>query len=144
MSRLYHTNNLLLSVVLILRQFFHGRPWISPLIQSISTELDIIIHVIASQSFRHCDVINNRLWGHKNNVNRLSETRGPCVKIIVLIVSYGFVNSCVILFFSYPRCFATREIDTKKTLSWAQKKFATRESTSFSIYVSRYPKVVLN
>ena len=34
----------------------------------------------------------------------------------------------------FPRCCATREINTKITLSWAHKQFATRVHTIFSIY----------
>ena len=45
----------------------HDRPWISPWIKSISIELDIIIHVIASQLSRYCDVISNRLWRHRHD-----------------------------------------------------------------------------
>ena len=33
----------------------------------------------------------------------------------------------------FPRCFATREINTKITLSWALKRFVTRLHTLFSI-----------
>ena len=35
----------------------------------------------------------------------------------------------------FPRCFATREINTKITLSWALKRFVTRVHTLFSIYL---------
>ena len=34
----------------------------------------------------------------------------------------------------FPRCFATQEINTKITLSWALKQFVTRVHTLFSIY----------
>ena len=34
----------------------------------------------------------------------------------------------------FPRCFATREINTKITLLWALKQLITRVHTSFSIY----------
>ena len=34
----------------------------------------------------------------------------------------------------FPRCFATREINTKITLWWALKRFVTRVHTLFSIY----------
>ena len=64
--------------------FLHDRPWIPPWIKSISNELDISIHLIASQFSGHCDVINNRLWRHQQNENRASETPGWCVKIIML------------------------------------------------------------
>ena len=57
-------------------------------------ELDITIHVIASQLCGHCDVISSRLWRHQQNKNRASETRGGCVKLFVFIVIYGFVMSC--------------------------------------------------
>ena len=45
----------------------HDRLWISPWIKSISNELDITIHVIASQLSGHCDPISNRLWRHQQN-----------------------------------------------------------------------------
>ena len=64
--------------------FLHDRPWISPWIKSISNELDIAIHVIASQLSGQCDVIGNRLWRHQLNENWVSETRKRCVKIVVL------------------------------------------------------------
>ena len=62
--------------------FLHDRSWISPWIKSISNELDITCHVLASQLPGHCDVIANRLWRHQQNVKRSSETRGWCVKIL--------------------------------------------------------------
>ena len=58
--------------------FLHDRPWISSWIKSISNELDVTIHVIASQLSGPCDVISNRLWRHQQNENRASETRGRC------------------------------------------------------------------
>ena len=99
--------------------------------------------MIASQLPGHCDdVISNRLWRHQQNKNRASETRGRCVKLVVFIVIYGFVMSrdepflrsleCYFGIF-FPRCFATREINTKITLSWALKQFVTRVHTLFSI-----------
>ena len=74
--------------------FSHERPWISPWIKLISNELDITIHLIASQLSGDCDVISNRLWRHQQNEHRASETRGRCVKLVVFIVIYGFVMSC--------------------------------------------------
>ena len=74
--------------------FSPDRPWISPWIKSISNELDITIHVIASQLSGHRDVISNRLWRHQQNENPASETRGRCVMIVVFIVICGFVMSC--------------------------------------------------
>ena len=64
--------------------FLHDRPSISPWIKSISNQLDITCHVFASQLSGHCDVIANRLWRHQPNVRRASETRGLCVKILVI------------------------------------------------------------
>ena len=55
--------------------FLHGRPWISPWIKSISNELDIIMHVIASQLSAYCDAISNRLWRHQQNGNRACVAR---------------------------------------------------------------------
>ena len=40
--------------------FLHDRPWILPWIKSISNELDITIHVIASQLSCYCEVISTR------------------------------------------------------------------------------------
>ena len=70
--------------------FLHDWPWISPWILLISNELDIIIHVIAPQLSGHCDVISNRLWRHQQNGNRASETRGRCVKLVIL---FSFIDS---------------------------------------------------
>ena len=53
--------------------FLHDRPWISPWIKSISNELDITFHVIASQLSGHCDVISTRLWRHQQNVQSQTE-----------------------------------------------------------------------
>ena len=74
--------------------FLHDRPWISPWIKPISDELDITIHMIASQLFRYCDVISNQLWRHQPSEDRASKTRGRCVNIVVFIVFYWFVMSC--------------------------------------------------
>ena len=119
--------------------FLHDRPWISPWIKSISNELDITIHVIASQLSRYCDVIINRLWRHQQNEDRASETRGRCVNIVVFIVIHGFVISCK----KSPRCFATREINTKITLSWVLKQFVTRVHTLFNCRYCKYRGAVL-
>ena len=64
--------------------FLHDWPWISSWIKSISNELDITIHVISSQLSGHCDVTSKLLWRHQQNENRARETRGRCVKIVVL------------------------------------------------------------
>ena len=73
--------------------FLNDRLWISTWMISMSNELDIIIHVIASQLSRYCDVISNRLWRHQQKEDRASETRGRCVKTVVFIVIYVFVMS---------------------------------------------------
>ena len=135
-----------------MQYFLHDRPWISPWIKSISNEFDITIHVIASQLSGYSDVINNRLWHHQQNGNPASKARGRCVKLVAFIVICTVVFSCkkennvctrvttcfcthssVILVY-FPRCFATREINTKITLSWALKQFVTRVHTFFSIW----------
>ena len=64
----------------------HERPRLLPWIKSISSELDITNHMMASRLSGYCDVINNRLWRHQQNINLASEPRGRCVKIVVLIV----------------------------------------------------------
>ena len=64
--------------------FLHDRLWILPWIKSISNKLDIIIHVITSQLYGHCDVISNQMWLHQQSVNRTSKTRGRCVQIAIL------------------------------------------------------------
>ena len=128
--------------------FLHDRPWISPWIKSISNELDITCHVFASQLSGHCDVIANRLWRHQQNVLRASETRGWCVKILVLgsfmdslcrvrnkmmyVLLWRTVSGSLECYFGvyYPRCFTTREINAKITLSWALK---TRHSSTYII-----------
>ena len=40
-----------------------------------------------------------------------------------------------------PRCFATRKINTKWTLSWALKKFGIRAHILFSMYLERFEPV---
>ena len=125
--------------------FSHDRRWISPWMKSMSNEVDITIHVIASQLSGHYDVISNRLWRHQRNESRASETRGRCKKIVIFIVIYGLVMSCkewnnVCTFVTncfatfVTNCFATREINTKITLSWALKQFVTRVRTLLSLY----------
>ena len=122
--------------------FLHDRPWISPWIKSISNELNISCHVFASQLSGHCDVIADRLWGHQQNVMRASETRGLCVKILVLAsfmdslcrvrnrIMYVLSSNTRVLFwclFYYKH---------QITLLWVHKQFATRVHTLFSIYSS--------
>ena len=50
----------------------------------ISNGLDITIDVIASQLSDYFNVIGNRLWHQLQNKNRAGETRGWCVKIVIL------------------------------------------------------------
>ena len=115
--------------------FLRNRPWISPWIKSISKELDIIIHVIASQLSRYCDVIRNRLWRHHQNEDRASETRGRCVKIVVLSSFMEYLcrlRNKIIYVLSWQTVsaltrvlFSSLFINTKITLSWALKQFIT-------------------
>ena len=127
--------------------FLHDRPRILPWMKSKSNELDITIHVIASQLSCHCDVISNWLWRHHQNENQASETRRRCVKIkssflspfmdslyrvrneIVYVLSWRTVSALTRALF----CFATWEINTKFTRSWALKQFVTRVLTLFFI-----------
>ena len=124
--------------------FLHDRPWISPWIKSISKELDIIIHVIASQLSRYCDVIRNRLWRHHQNEDRASETRGRCVKIVVLSSFMDYLcrlRNKIISVLSWQTVsaltrvlFSSLFINTKITLSWALKQFITRVHTLVFMY----------
>ena len=101
-----------------------------------------------SQLSGHCEVISNRLRRHQQNVNRASETWDRCVKIVVLSpytdslcrvrnkimnvlswhTDYAHTRIHVVYFLI---CCATREINTRITLSWAHKQFATRIHTWF-------------
>ena len=42
----------------------------------------------------------------------------------------------------FPRCFATREINTKITLSWLLNQFVTRVHTLFSIKSPMFPRLI--
>ena len=81
-------------VIMIYVCFLHDRPWISPWMKPIYNELDITIHVIASQLPCDCGVISNRMWRYLQNEDRASETREWCVKIVVFVIIYGSVISC--------------------------------------------------
>ena len=59
-----------IGTVLYVYLFIHHRPWIWPWIKSISNELDIITHAIASQLSGDGDVISNRLWCNQQNVHQ--------------------------------------------------------------------------
>ena len=70
--------------MVVIRSFMHDRTWISwPWIKSISNELNITFRVIVSRLSGYFDVIANQLWRHQHSVNRASETRRRCVKIVV-------------------------------------------------------------
>ena len=98
--------------------------------------------MLASQLSGHCDVISNRLWRHRQNVNRANETSCRCMKIVFSGI-YGFVMSCkklndvctpvtnclcahssVILVFI---CLVAAQLhnNTTITLEWAHKQFTT-------------------
>ena len=128
--------------------FLHDRLWISSWIKSISNELDITSHMFASQLSGHCDVIANGC--HQQNVKRASETRGLCVNILVLgsfmdslcrgrneimyVLLWRTVYALTrVLFWCLFPLLLRNEINTKITLLWAHKQFATRVHTLFSI-----------
>ena len=106
--------------------------------------------MFASQLSGHCDVIVNRLWCHQQNVKRASETRGWYAKILVFSVIYGFVMSrkkkkycmysCNERFMRSLECYLgvyfKHQLNTKITLSWAHKQFATRVHTLYYIYMA--------
>ena len=118
--------------------------------------------MIASKLSRYCDVIRNRLWRHQWNEDRASETRGWCVKNVFLssfmdslchvnkimyVLSWRTVSAPLECYFCvyFPRCSATREMNTKIILSWALKHFVTRVHTLFAIncdYPKRWPSDV--
>ena len=130
----------------------HGRSWISPWIKSMSSELDITIHVIMSQLSDHCGVISNRFWSHQRDETRASETRGRCVKIVVLSsftdslchvrnkISYVLLwrtvstFTQVLFWYSFPSLLRN-EINTNITLSWEPKQFVTGIHTLLSISI---------
>ena len=134
----------------------HDRPWISPWIKSISNELDIPIHGIASQclvimtsSAIDCDVISSiqtERVRHAIDVRRSSFYSHLWIRSVVQEIKqcmYSrdelFMRSLECYFGIYfPRCCATREINTKITLSWAHKPFATGLHTLFSISVAEF------
>ena len=120
-------------------------------------QINITCHVFASQLSGHCDAIANQLWRHQQNVKRATETRGWCVKILVLAqfmdslchvrnkIMYVLLWRTVyvltrVLFWCLfsPRCCTTREINTKITLSWAHKQFPTWVHTLFSMGSNEY------
>ena len=120
----------------------------------ISDELDITVLMIASQLSGHCDVIRNRLWRHQQYVNRASETRGLCVKTVILSsfmdslccvgsrimyaltswAVYALTRLRVLFWCLFPSLLCNLGINTKITLSWAHRQFATQIHTLFYIY----------
>ena len=115
--------------------FLHDRPWTSPWIKSISNEslFPWSRHnclVIVTSSAIDCYVIG------RTKTERVRY--GDDVKRSSFLSS--FLNSLcrnVQCYFGiyFPRCFATREINIKITLSWALKQFVTRIHTLFSFYI---------
>ena len=112
----------------------------------------MICHVFASQLSGHCDVIADWLWRHQQNIKRASETRGLCVKILVLasfMDSLCRVRNEIMYVLLWRTVYALTQvlfwclfpssvilvfiINTKITLSWAHKQFATRVHTLFSM-----------
>ena len=83
-SKTFWTVYVLTNLVTNNNYILHDRPRVSRWIKSISNELDVVIHVFASQLSGHCDVISNRLWRHQQSENWVSETRERCPKIVVL------------------------------------------------------------
>ena len=109
---------------------------------SISNELDITIHVIASQFFGHCDAISIRLWRHQQNENRASETRGRCEKVVVLssfMYSLCHVRNEIMHVLSWRTVF---ELTHKITFSCALKHFGTWVHIIFSILTHLVTKCV--
>ena len=91
------------------KDFLHDQPWISLWIKWISKELDITIHMITSQLSGYCDVINNQLWRHQQNINPASEAQGWCVKIVVFIIillSLWHVRNEIMYVLSWQTVFA--------------------------------------
>ena len=137
--------------------FLHDQPWISPWKKSISNELDIIIHAIVSQFSGHCDIISNRLWSSAIDCDIISRmkpcewdtgmmckdrhffhnlwTLYPCKKWNNIC---SLTTNCFEYYFGvyFIRCFATWEINTKMTHSWALKQFVTRVHKLFSMCTS--------
>ena len=115
--------------------FLHDRSWISPWIKSISNELDITSHVIASQLSGCCDVINNRLWRHQQNINPASEARVDVWSssfLSSLLSPLCRVRNIIMYVLSWRTVSAlTPEISTKMILSRALKQFGTRVHTLF-------------
>ena len=71
----------------------------------ISNELEIISHALVSQLWR-------RLWRHdQQNVNRASETQGPCVNIDVFIAIYGWMR--YVVYEMFVECLFTNKYQNK-------------------------------
>ena len=131
--------------------FLHDRPLISPWIKLISNELDQFTWschnwlVIATSSAIYCDV-TSRTKTERDTGMMCKDRRFYHICVIfgfklcrvrntIMYVSRDelFVRSLECYFGVYlPRCFATGEINSKITLSWALKQFVTRVHTLFS------------
>ena len=130
------------------RGFLHDRLWISSWIKSIYNELDITCHVFASQFSGHYDVITNRLWRHQQNVKRASVIYGSLCHVrneimYVLVWRTVYALTRVLFWCLFLPLLRNSEINTKITLSWAHKQFATRVHTLFSIYVGLMPPLMV-
>ena len=65
--------------------FIHNRPWISPWIKSIYHFSRACVTIVRSHDcIEMSSLISNRLWHHKQNVNRASKTWSRCVRIVFL------------------------------------------------------------
>ena len=107
-----------------------------------------------SQLSGNCDVIDNRLWRHQQNINRESGKRRQCMRIAVFIVIDWFVcrvrNKIIhvlewrTVYVLTPVLFGVYFIiNIKLTLSWAQKQFVTQEHVLFSMFCTCGPNVVI-
>ena len=114
-------------------------------------ELDIIIHVTASQFSGYCDVISNRLWRHPHNVQRTNATRWRHVKIVILssfMDSLCCVRNTIMYVLSWRTVYALTRVlwwclipslllnsgnKHQNTLLWSHKQFDTRVHTLFYI-----------
>ena len=137
------------------RLFLHDWTWISLWIKSISNELEITCHVLSSQLSGHCDIIANQLWRHQQSVKRASETRGWCVKILVLkpfMDSLCHVRNKIMSVHLWRTVYALTWvlfwclflINTKITLLWAYKQLPTRVHTLFSIYGALWMEFIVS
>ena len=120
-------------------------------IKSISNELDITIHVIASQLSGYCDVINKRLWHHQQNLNQrvrhwvelwrssflssflslLCHVRNKIMYVLLWRTIFSLTQ--VLFWWLFPSLLHNSGNKYQITLSWALKQFVTLVQTLFSI-----------